>query len=90
MDLLPVLLLPLAGPEEFSPEEMDKMPLDLQYLPDDKQREQDPDIRRMLVEAVAKVGPDMRIRITKHSLGLLMVHPHTKAVVFLRHLLFTL
>lgn len=59
MDLLPVLLLPLAGPEEFSSEEMDKLPLDLQYLPDDKQREQDPDMRRMLVEAIAKVRLDM-------------------------------
>ena len=66
MDLLPVLLLPLAGPEEFSPDEMDKMPLDLQYLPDDKQREQDPDMRRMLVEAIAKVGPDMRTKLRMH------------------------
>ena len=55
VDILPVLLLPLAGPEEFSPEEMEKLPLDLQYLPDDKQREQDPDVRRMLVEAITKV-----------------------------------
>lgn len=52
VDLLPFLLLPLAGPEEFSEEEMEKLPLDLQYLPEDKKRENDPDIRKMLIEAV--------------------------------------
>ena len=34
---------------------MDKLPLDLQYLPNDKQRELDADIRKMLLEAVTKV-----------------------------------
>uniref|UniRef100_UPI00398F5766 protein HGH1 homolog n=1 Tax=Pristiophorus japonicus TaxID=55135 RepID=UPI00398F5766 len=28
------------------------LPIDLQYLPEDKQREQDPDIRKMLLEAI--------------------------------------
>lgn len=45
VDILPRLLLPLAGPEEFDEEDNDKLPLDLQYLPEDKQREEDPDIR---------------------------------------------
>lgn len=36
VDLLPHLLLPLAGPEEFEEEEMDGMPIDLQYLPPEK------------------------------------------------------
>lgn len=52
VDILPFLLLPLAGPEELSEEEMEGLPEDLQYLPEDKQREQDPDIRRMLLEAI--------------------------------------
>ncbi|KAM4865060.1 protein HGH1 homolog [Thomomys bottae] len=52
VDILPFLLLPLAGPEDFSEEEMDRLPVDLQYLPPDKQREPDADIRKMLVEAV--------------------------------------
>lgn len=52
VDLLPRLLLPLAGPEEFSDDEMDKLPVDLQYLQPDKEREPDADIRRMLVEAI--------------------------------------
>lgn len=52
VDLLPFLLLPLAGPEEFPEDEMEKLPLDLQYLPPEKQREPDPDIRKMLLEAI--------------------------------------
>jgi len=55
VDLLPRLLLPLAGPEEFSDDEMDKLPVDLQYLEPDKEREPDADIRRMLVEAINQV-----------------------------------
>ncbi|XP_052016925.1 protein HGH1 homolog isoform X2 [Apodemus sylvaticus] len=52
VDILPFLLLPLAGPEEFSEEEMDQLPVDLQYLSPDKQREPDADIRKMLIEAI--------------------------------------
>lgn len=55
MDLLPRLLLPLAGPEEFDDDDMDKLPDDLQYLPPEKQRESDPEIRKMLVEALVQV-----------------------------------
>ena len=58
MDLLPSLLLPLAGPEQFAEEDMERLPEDLQYLPDDKTREQDPDIRKMLLEALLKVSRD--------------------------------
>ncbi|XP_006879482.1 PREDICTED: protein FAM203A [Elephantulus edwardii] len=52
VDILPFLLLPLAGPEEFSEEEMERLPADLQYLSPDKQREPDADIRKMLLEAI--------------------------------------
>ncbi|KAI5929503.1 protein HGH1 homolog [Manis javanica] len=52
VDILPFLLLPLAGPEEFPEEEMEWLPADLQYLPQDKQREPDAGIRRMLIEAI--------------------------------------
>ena len=48
---------PLAGGEQFEEEEMEKLPEDLQYLPDDKKRERDPDIRKMLIEAIMKVWP---------------------------------
>ncbi|XP_031465326.1 protein HGH1 homolog [Phasianus colchicus] len=52
VDLLPSLLLPLAGPEEFPEDEMERLPVELQYLPEDKEREPEPDIRRMLLEAL--------------------------------------
>jgi len=56
IDLLSRLLLPLAGPEEFDAEDNDKLPDDLQYLPPDKQREEDADIRCMLIETIMMVG----------------------------------
>ncbi|KAJ5798233.1 uncharacterized protein N7503_007529 [Penicillium pulvis] len=43
-NLLPYLLLPIAGPEEFPDDEMASMLPDLQLLPPDKQRESDPTI----------------------------------------------
>ncbi|KAI3369298.1 hypothetical protein L3Q82_007551 [Scortum barcoo] len=52
VDILPFLLLPLAGPEELTEEENDGLPVDLQYLPEDKKREDDPDIRKMLLETL--------------------------------------
>jgi hypothetical protein len=56
VDILPHLLLPLAGPEEFTDDEVDKLPPELQYLPESKVREADPDIRRMLLEALLQVS----------------------------------
>ncbi|XP_043834186.1 protein HGH1 homolog [Dromiciops gliroides] len=52
VELLTYLLMPLAGPEEFSEDEMDRLPVDLQYLPPDKEREPDADIRKMLIETI--------------------------------------
>ena len=56
VDILPHLLLPLAGPEEFPEDDMEKLPPDLQYLDENKQRETDPDIRRMLLDALLQVS----------------------------------
>ncbi|KAK9753114.1 protein of unknown function (DUF384) [Popillia japonica] len=55
VDILPRLLLPLAGNTEYDEEDNDKLPLELQYLPDDKAREDDPDIRCMLLEAITQL-----------------------------------
>ena len=55
MDILPHLLLPLTGPEEFPEDEMEKLPPDLQHMDDKKERESDPDIRNMLLEALLQV-----------------------------------
>ena len=48
-------MLPLAGPEELDSDDMDKLPEDLQYLPPDKKREEDADIRIMLMETIYMV-----------------------------------
>lgn len=53
--ILPYILLPLAGPEELSEEDMEGMPDDLQYLPEDKLREPDPKLRLMLIETLTQV-----------------------------------
>lgn len=45
VEILSKLLLPLAGNEEFDDEDNDKLPIELQYLPQEKVREDDPDIR---------------------------------------------
>ncbi|XP_053374714.1 protein HGH1 homolog isoform X2 [Mercenaria mercenaria] len=55
VDILPRLLLPLAGPEEFDDDDMERLPDDLQYLPSDKQREPDAYIRKMLTEAILQL-----------------------------------
>lgn len=55
IDLLPRLLLPLAGPEEFDEDDMEKLPDDLQYLGDDKTREPEERIRHILIETINKL-----------------------------------
>ncbi|XP_058805971.1 protein HGH1 homolog [Phymastichus coffea] len=62
VDILPYLLLPLAGPEEFTEEENNKLPIDLQYLPETKTREKDPDIRIMLLEALGQLCATKKTR----------------------------
>eukprot|EP00049_Salpingoeca_infusionum_P022786 m.8776 g.8776 ORF g.8776 m.8776 type:complete len:365 (+) comp5395_c0_seq2:364-1458(+) len=52
VNLLPSLLLPLAGPEELDDDDMDGLPDDLQFLPPDKEREEDADIRKLLLESL--------------------------------------
>lgn len=55
VDILPYLLLPLAGPEELDEDDMEGMPEDLQYLDEDKRREPDPVIRKLLIESIMKL-----------------------------------
>lgn len=62
IDVLPNLLLPLAGPEEFDDEDTNKLPIDLQYLPETKQRESDPDIRLMLLESLTQLCATKKVR----------------------------
>ncbi|KAI8985535.1 DUF383-domain-containing protein [Trametes punicea] len=52
MDILPYVLLPLAGPEEFDLEDQELLPPALQFLPPTKKREPDPAIRLTHVETL--------------------------------------
>lgn len=53
-DFICALLLPLAGPtaDELTEQENEELPIDLQYLPSDKQRESDRDIQQILLETI--------------------------------------
>ncbi|XP_050360254.1 protein HGH1 homolog [Nymphalis io] len=52
LDLLTYLLSPLMGNEDYPDDEMDKLPIALQYLPKEKQRDADIDIRKMIIETL--------------------------------------
>ncbi|THH32480.1 hypothetical protein EUX98_g1745 [Antrodiella citrinella] len=52
MDILPFILLPLAGPEEFDLEDQDLLPAALQFLPSTKTREADQYLRLNHVETL--------------------------------------
>ncbi|KAF9523371.1 hypothetical protein CPB83DRAFT_862976 [Crepidotus variabilis] len=52
IDVLPHLLLPLAGPEEFELDDQEKLLEPLQFLPSTKTRESDSSIRLTLVETL--------------------------------------
>lgn len=56
-DFICSLLLPLAGSttDELTDEENEQIPIDLQYLPSDKQRESDRDIQLILLESILLV-----------------------------------
>jgi len=57
VDIVTRLLLPLAGPtpETLDDEEVEKLPVDLQYLDEDKKIEEDEDIRKMVIEALTQL-----------------------------------
>ncbi|KAI0077761.1 DUF383-domain-containing protein [Panus rudis PR-1116 ss-1] len=52
MNVLPYILLPLAGPEEFDLDDQELLPPSLQFLPPTKKREADPVIRLTHVETL--------------------------------------
>jgi len=57
VDLVTRLLLPLAGPtpDDLPLSEVESLPLDLQYLDEEKKVEQDADIRTMLLEGLTQL-----------------------------------
>ncbi|KAF9582971.1 hypothetical protein BGW38_010505 [Lunasporangiospora selenospora] len=52
INVLPYILLPLCGPEEFDIDDMEGMPEDIQLLPPTKTRESDAHLRETLLEAL--------------------------------------
>ncbi|KAL1412416.1 Protein hgh1 [Vanrija albida] len=50
VDVLPWVLGPLMGPEEYDADDMELLPETLQFLPPEKTRERDPVLRMMCVE----------------------------------------
>ncbi|CAG8632213.1 1662_t:CDS:2 [Cetraspora pellucida] len=52
INILPYILLPLCGPEEFDLDDMEGMPEDIQFLPSDKKRESDAHLRQTLLESL--------------------------------------
>lgn len=55
VDILPALLMPLAGGPEIANldmDDMEKLPDQLQFLEETKEREEDSDIRKMIVESL--------------------------------------
>ncbi|XP_059479746.1 protein HGH1 homolog [Neocloeon triangulifer] len=56
-DLLPPLLLPIAASDTaYTDEETEKLHIDLQFLPPEHQRELDPDLRRLILEALSQLA----------------------------------
>jgi hypothetical protein len=52
LNLLPYIMLPLMGPEEYDEDDLDGMPDELQLLGDDKTREPDAQIRLILIDTL--------------------------------------
>ncbi|CAG8471883.1 8440_t:CDS:10 [Funneliformis mosseae] len=52
INVLPYILLPLCGPEEFDTDDMEGMPDDIQLLSSDKKRELDSYLKRTLLESL--------------------------------------
>ncbi|KAG0206295.1 hypothetical protein BGX28_002241 [Mortierella sp. GBA30] len=52
INVLPYILLPLCGPEEFDLDDMEGMPEDIQLLPPTKTRESDAHLRETLLEGL--------------------------------------
>jgi len=59
---LPELVLPLCGGEDIDDEDMDKLPLELQYLPEDTRREPDLQTRILLSDMLFQLGGTYSVR----------------------------
>ncbi|XP_032528209.2 protein HGH1 homolog [Danaus plexippus] len=62
IDLLTYLLSPLMGSEDYPDDEMEQLPIALQYLGKEKHRDPDIDIRKMIIETLNKLCAKRNIR----------------------------
>ncbi|KAH7035588.1 uncharacterized protein B0I36DRAFT_318658 [Microdochium trichocladiopsis] len=62
IDILPYILLPIMGSEEYDEDEMMEMLTDLQLLPPDKQRDSDPNIIQTHVETLLLLTTTKEVR----------------------------
>ncbi|KAK7206303.1 hypothetical protein BZA70DRAFT_276256 [Myxozyma melibiosi] len=69
VNILPYLLLPLAGPEDLPEDELDELPEELQLLPPDKTREKDHEIICVHVESLVLLGATQYGRDFMRSTG---------------------
>ncbi|RSH87013.1 hypothetical protein EHS25_003501 [Saitozyma podzolica] len=69
VDVLPWVLSPIMGPEEYDMDEMDKLPATLQFLPPTKQREKDTVLRMMCVEILLLLATTFTGRETLRQRG---------------------
>jgi hypothetical protein len=69
---LPYILLPLMGNEEYPDDESDNMPIELQLLEPDKQREKETDINQTLVEALLLLSAS---RVGREEMRRVQVYP---------------
>ncbi|KAL7422943.1 Protein hgh1 [Cryptotrichosporon argae] len=69
VDVLPWVLSPLMGPEEYDIDEMDVLPATLQFLPPTKTREQDPVLRMMCIEILLLLSTTFTGRHALRSRG---------------------
>jgi hypothetical protein len=61
--LLTALLLPLATPRNLTSEEEEELPIELQYLDNDKAREQNLTIRKLLLETLTLLCSTREARV---------------------------
>lgn len=62
INLLPYILLPLAGPEEIPEDEMFELPEELQLLPEDKKRDPDHQILATYIECLLLLSTTKKVR----------------------------
>jgi len=75
VDIVPRLVLPLAGPtpDHLTEEEVEALPVDLQYLDESKTVEEDVDIRTMLLESLMQLCATRKCREELRRMNIYLV-----------------